>query len=61
MFAVGNKYCEIGDVEKESEKYYFDDSESKGGQRVREKIMRKNKNSFLKVGIFLGNVTAAGC
>ena len=33
MSAVGNKYCEIGDVENESEKYCFDDSESKGGQK----------------------------
>jgi len=62
MFAVGNKYCETGDVEKESEKYCFEDSESKGGQRSkRKKIVRKNKNCFLKTGIILGNFTAAGC
>ena len=37
MFCVGNKYCEISDVEKESEKYCFNDSESKGGQKSKRK------------------------
>jgi len=37
MFAVGNKYCETGDVEKESEKYCFEDSESEGVQKSKRK------------------------
>lgn len=48
---VGNKSCEIGDVEKESEKYCFDDSESKGEQRSKKKkiAIEKKKNCFLDV------------
>jgi hypothetical protein len=35
MFVVGNKYSEIGDVEKESEKYCLDESESEGEQKCK--------------------------
>ena len=52
---VGNKSCEIGDVEKESEKYCFDDSESKGEQRSKKKNFReKKKKCFLDVSIIQG-------
>lgn len=49
MFAVVNKYCEIGDVEKESEKYCFEDSESKGGQKSKGKnLWEKIRSVFLR-------------
>jgi hypothetical protein len=41
LWPAGNKYCEIGDVENESEKYCFDDSESKGGQKSKRKNREK--------------------
>jgi len=41
IFVVGNKYCEIGDVEKESEKYCLHESESKCEQKSKRKSYEK--------------------
>jgi hypothetical protein len=47
MFAVGDKHCETGDVEKESEKYCFAESESNGGQTSkRKKDSEKKEEPF---------------